>query len=258
HYTFDTRISEVGVESLQIVAPSLVAPLSSPTFELLSMNAVTDGWLVDVAGVEFENGFTVGSTSRRVTIDGCSMVRTSAIDGSAGYPFHYSVAGQQVLILRSSSSGPHVFAFATQARTPGPNVVFDFKASGSPTALQPHQRWATGLLIDSTTSTGGSIDLMNRGWDGSGHGWAIGFSVVWNSTADSFLIQQPPGAMNWAIGSTGKMDSSAAPGSTTSTPLPNGTFDSPGKAVAPASLYLAQLCLRLGPSAVTAIGYAMP
>ena len=67
-------------------------------------------------------------------------------------------------------------------------------------------RWATGLLVDNAHTSTGGMDLMNRGWDGSGHGWAIGFGVLWNGTADSFLIQQPPGAENWAIGSTGMLD----------------------------------------------------
>ena len=42
-------------------------------------------------------------------------------------------------------------------------------------------------------------------------------------------------------------------GSTTTTP--NGVFESIGKPVSPESLYLAQLGERLGPEAVTAIGY---
>jgi hypothetical protein len=58
------------------------------------------------------------------------------------------------------------------------------------------------------------------------------------------LIEQPPGSQNWAIGSTGTVD-----------PKSTGAIDSPGKAVNPGSLYLAQLCERLGPAAVTAIGY---
>ena len=40
--------------------------------------------------------------------------------------------------------------------------------------------------------------------------------------------------------------------------MPLGTFDSKGVTVAPASLYLAQLCERLGPAAVTNIGFTIP
>ncbi len=251
-YTFAGRIEQVGIESLHIVAPMLVAPLSSPTFELLEMSAVANAWVKDVAGDEFENGFTVGSTAKWVTIVDSSMTRTAAIDGSAGYPFHYSIAGQETLVLRCTSSGDNVFSYATQALTPGPNVALGLSATGTPTNAQPHQRWATGLLLDGLTSPTGGISLMNRGYDGSGHGWAIGWGVVWNSVADTLLIQQPPGTENWAIGTTGKLTTAAAPGSTTI--LPQGIIDSPGAAVGPSSLYLTQLCERLGPQALTAIG----
>ena len=38
-------------------------------------------------------------------------------------------------------------------------------------------------------------------------------------------------------------------------PIPNGVYDSLGAQVLPASLYLAQLCERLGPAAAAQIGY---
>ncbi len=59
------------------------------------------------------------------------------------------------------------------------------------------------------------------------------------------LVQAPPGATNWAIGVTG----AALQG----TDL--GVYESMNKPVVPNSLYLAQLCMRLGPDAVAAIGY---
>jgi len=40
--------------------------------------------------------------------------------------------------------------------------------------------------------------------------------------------------------------------------VPNGTFESVGAPVAPRSLYLAQLCERLGPQALASIGYKQP
>jgi hypothetical protein len=126
--------------------------------------------------------------------------------------------------------------------------------AGAHTNLQPHQRWATGLLVDDANTPSGGIALMNRGWDGSGHGWAIGFGVVWNGVANDFLIQQPPGTQNWSIGGTGTQTTASAPGSDAG-PLPQGIIDSQGTPVAPKSLYLAQLCERLGPAALSAIGY---
>jgi hypothetical protein len=81
----------------------------------------------------------------------------------------------------------------------------------------------------------------------------MGWAVVWNSTATSFLIQYPPGAPNFAIGSTGKYDTDSRPGG--GPVLRSGIYDSQNTPVAPRSLYLAQLCLRLGPQALRNIGY---
>src|SRR6185369_6570961 len=64
----------------------------------------------------------------------------------------------------------------------------------------------------------------------------------------------PPGARNWLIGSTGHSDASPRPFGA-GPMLPGGTEDSPGRAVGPQSLYLAQLAERLGPQALKAIGY---
>ena len=71
--------------------------------------------------------------------------------------------------------------------------------------------------------------------------------MAWNVNSPFLLVQQPPGAINWCIGCIG-------------TPViidgtPNGIFDSPGKMVQPASLYLQQLRDRIGPDALRNIGY---
>ena len=85
---------------------------------------------------------------------------------------------------------------------------------------------------------------MNRGQMGSGHGWAAGWSVAWNCTAKHFLIQQPPGSMNWSIGCIGELQHRAMPFATEPL-LPQGEIESPGTRVEPESLYRAQLKQRL-------------
>jgi len=86
---------------------------------------------------------------------------------------------------------------------------------------------------------------MNRGAMGSGHGWAIGWAVAWNCKAKSYLNQQPPGAFNWVIGSTGEKQKRARPFD--SLPfLPEGIYDAYSSPVYPQSLYEAQLRERLG------------
>jgi hypothetical protein len=243
-YSFDGRIAEVGLEGLHVVAPPMSTAISQATFELLHMDAVINGWVSDVAGEGFINGLSIGGTAKWITVEDSSFLHTAPINGSAGYPADFSIGGQQVLLLRCSSTGDHVFALVTQATDPGPNVVSSMKASGNPTNLAPHQRWATGLLLDDIQTPTGGIDLQNRADAGSGQGWAIGFGVVWNSTTNNMLIEQPPGSQNWAIGSSGTLDNGTT-----------GAIDSPGVAVDPQSLYRAQLCERLGPQALKNIGY---
>jgi len=124
--------------------------------------------------------------------------------------------------------------------------------------VQPHQRWSTGLLIDSCQAPEGGIDLMNRGAMGSGHGWTMGWGVVWNSVAKSFLIQMPPGSANWGIGNRGEEALGKMPTFDVGPELPilpRGIIESQGTPVVPASLYLEQLRERLGERAVKNIGY---
>jgi hypothetical protein len=83
----------------------------------------------------------------------------------------------------------------------GPNVVLNCVFHGN---VQPHQRWSTGILIDSCQVPEGGIDLMNRGAMGSGHGWTMGWGVAWNNIAKSYVVQMPPGSANWAIGNRGE------------------------------------------------------
>jgi hypothetical protein len=243
-YTFPGRTSELGIEHLHVVAPPMTAAISQATYKLLDMNATIDSWIEDVAGEGFINGLSIGGTAKQITIEDSSLLHTAPIDGSSGFPADYSLAGSQILLHRSTSTGEHVFSVVTQAETAGPNVVLNFTANGTPTNLAPHQRWATGLLLDGIQSPTGGIDLQNRGDAGSGQGWAIGFGVVWNSIAGNLLIEKPPGSQNWAIGSSGTLDSGTT-----------GVIDSPGALVNPKSLYLAQLCERSGAQALVNIGY---
>jgi hypothetical protein len=244
-YTFTGRIENVGVESMRVVAPTSTSAINTATYMMLGMDAVIDGWVKDVAGQDFINGMQIGGKAKWVTVQDTTLSHSVAANGSAGYPADFSADGQGVLFLRCTSQGDHVFAFVSQDADPGPNVVLDMTANGNPTNLAPHQRWATGLLLDRVTASAGGIELQNRATAGSGQGWAIGFGVAYNAQLQHMLIEAPPGAMNWSIGSTGAIDPGA----------PAGTYDSMGVAVRPHSLYLAQLCARLGPTALANIGY---
>ena len=254
-YTFAGRLTQVGLESMTFIAPPVPTPISQPIFSLLQVRALMNGWVRDVVAQDFINGLSIDGTSKWITIEDTAFTHTVPADTSSGSPADYGIDGQQILIHRSASQGDHWFSVVTQATEPGPNVVLNFSADGNPTNLAPHQRWATGLLLDNVNSPQGGIAFQDRGNAGSGHGWSIGWGVVWNSVANTLLIQMPPGSTNWSIGSSGRLTTTYEPGDPTRTPLPMGTIDSHGTRVAPGSLYLEQLCERLGPSALTNIGY---
>ena len=187
-----------------------------------------------------------------MTVENVRITHTVATKGAAK-PADFSTDGSQVLFHRCSATGDNLFYFVTGARVTGPNVLLNCSFHGNG-HIQPHMRWATGLLIDGCEVREGGIDLMNRGEMGSGHGWTIGWAVAWNCLARSYIIQQPPGSMNWTIGCKGAREKSGMPfGHQPS--LPEGAYDSYGTPVVPASLYLAQLAERLGPHAVKALGY---
>jgi hypothetical protein len=216
----------------------------------VQFNTVVDAWVKDTVSHDTATGVSTVGDCKRITIEDTTISHTMVDYVPAAKPSDFNIDGMgQVFINRSASKGANrSFSMVTESGVPGPTVVLNFAVSGISPPLQPHQRWATGLLVDNTVMEAGNIDFIDRNILGSGHGWTIGWAVVWNSTAPTFNIQQPPGTMNWAIGGKGNMGAASAG-------HPNGTFDSHGTPVNIKSLYLAQLCERLGPQALTNIGY---
>lgn len=258
-YVFPGRIEHVGLESLRVVVPAQDNPISESQYTLLRMNAVSDGWVRDVVSVDTQNSTTFGSTVRRVTLANVHIRHTVPFTAAAA-PADFAISGTQILLDRSSVTGQGVWPVVTQAGVTGPTVVLNFKSDGA--GVAPHQRWATGLLVDSSEFTGGTerrpnIAFSNREYAGSGHGWSVGWAVAWNVKADYLLIQQPPGAKNSCIGCTGRLTPILWHGNRIAVPeIPSETFESPGVPVRPASLYLWQLRERLGDTALENIGYA--
>jgi hypothetical protein len=249
-------IEQDGIESLRIAAPARTVALSDPLFRAISLRGLRDGWLRDLAIDETTEAIDMAEDTSRITVEDVAIRHTTAITTPAK-PADFSLRGGQLLLLRCTSAGDDEFYVITGARNQGPNVVLDstFRGDGH---VEPHQRWATGLLVDNVHVPEGGIDLMNRGEMGSGHGWTMGWGVVWNSSAATLLIQNPPGAANWSIGTSGEETKSAMKiigvhPRDEGPPLPQGFIESPGHPVFPPSLYRAQLAERLGASAVKAL-----
>lgn len=244
-------IRNTGIENFRITCAAQSVTINEGHHRAFYMRGVTDGW---ASGIEvFNTVNSIGiSDASRITVNRVSIMHEVPTIGAAK-PADFSGNGSQLLFNRCTVQGDNVFFFATGAKVTGPIVLLNctFRGNGW---IQPHQRWATGVLTDNCQVPDGGIDFMNRGIMGSGHGWSVGWAVAWNCRAKSFLNQQPPGAVNWVIGSEGEKTRRAIPFDTIPY-LPEGTYDAHGSPVQPASLYLAQLEERLGEKALRNIGY---
>ena len=255
-YTYPGRISQVGIEDFYVVAPAppnnLVPP--TPSYQIVMTYAVINGWARNLTGLDTLESVDIETSGKQITVSNVSITHTVTQTDGAKFEDFYVNSSTQVLFDTVSDIANNIVYFGTSSNTQGPNVIRNATFQGNG-LVEPHQRWATGLLVENTTvSSGGVIDLIDRGSDGSGQGWAIGWGVIWNASANTFTIQQPPGSQNWCIGCTGTQLTTAPPYGPTVQPggavLPEGAVDSPGIYVYPASLYQAQLNQRLGASAV--------
>lgn len=258
--TVNGLLTQIGIENFRILAAPQSVTIDEGHHRAFTMSGLSDGWARNIEVFNTVNSISV--TGRRITVDNISIIHNLPTIGAAK-PADLNGSGQQILFNRCTIQGDNLFFFGTGAKVTGPVVVLNctFRGNGW---IQPHQRWATGLLIDGCNVPDGGIDFMNRGVMGSGHGWTIGWAVAWNCKAKSYLNQMPPGSANWVIGSIGDQQKKAIPGSNETgsinynekTMLPEGIYDSHGIPVTPASLYLSQLKERLGKQALINIGYA--
>jgi hypothetical protein len=259
-YTLN-RVTQVGVENLRAIAPvpynNLVPP--TPSYQLVVSYDVLNAWARNLTAQDTLQSVDIQNYSKQVTIANVALTHTVTQQQSAKFMDFYIASASQILMDTVSDTTDSMFFFSTSSATQGPNVLRNGTFVGN-TTIEPHQRWATGLLVENTTvaeintsDSPGGINFYNRGSYGSGHGWTIGWGVAWNTAAGTGtgsaegtdIFQQPPGSENWCIGCLGIQATQAAPGG--SVVLPQGAIDSSGTYVFPASLYQAQLTQRLGP-----------
>ncbi|EJD43357.1 hypothetical protein AURDEDRAFT_66589 [Auricularia subglabra TFB-10046 SS5] len=237
-FTAPSQTQGAGIEQLQIVLqPSCSGqPINDAAcrFQAITFQPfVLDSWASTVNMTGFVAGFVrVYDGAKRITLENLVAYRDAKSDGSAGWGSDIAVEGTQVLVKNCESravDGGRSFAISTSSQTAGPNAVLNQRASLTSQVIQPHMRWAHGLLVDNSQA---GIQLINRKTAGSGHGWAINAGVAWNSDAP-FTIQSPPLGVNWGIGMRGKAGADS-----------NGTLIATGEGVTPKSLYTAQLQAR--------------
>jgi hypothetical protein len=247
HYTWSGRISQVALENLKIVAP----PVTSG-YAAISIDNVIDSWLRNVAIQDGVNCVSLSKDTKQMTIENV-MISHTVISTASAAPSDFAVTGTQILLNKCQTAGTGSWAYVMHTTGTGPIVLLNC-SSTQDRGVSPHQRWCTGILADNcnfpNAVKGGKtgIAYINRGTDGSGHGWTTGWSVAWNVITPTFTVSAAPGTENWCIGGIGARVSSS---------YPDGIFEALGSIVTPRSLYLAQLVERLGGAAVENIGYPL-
>jgi hypothetical protein len=247
-YEFPGRISQVGVENLRGVADykgERDENREDHSWTLIQFDQVQNGWIRQITSYHFAFGLArTARTTKWVTVEDCATMQpVSEVRGGRRYPYY--LMGQMILFqqLYSEESRHDV---ATGSNVAGPGVFLDCFARDAVADSGPHHRWATGTLYDNVHVPGHSIRVQNRLRLGSGHGWAGANMVLWNCAADHYMIQNPPTAQNWIIGSIGEIREPSFGYEHGEI----GIVDSHGQHVEPRSLYLAQLEDRLGPEAI--------
>ncbi len=243
-FTSGGRITNVGVENL--VGQSLATRdelNEARAWSFVGVEAAENVFIRQIESRYFPYAATLAAADSKfvTTSEARSLLATGTITGSRRYTYNVE-DGQLVLVADSTASeGRH--DFVTGSNVTGPSVFVSGTATSANSDTGPHHRWASGILFDNISVSGDRINIRDRGNMGTGHGWAGANSVVWNAKADGFIVQNPPTATNWLIGSVGTLVTEGGK---------VGTYDSLGTRVSLGdtttnptdSLYKAQLAER--------------
>jgi hypothetical protein len=229
--------------------------------------ACINGWVRDCTVKHARNAAVKTiDPSRFCTVRDCkSLEPVAPVLGGRRYPFSFNGGSLSLFYKCYTEDARH--AFAAGSRVKGPNAFVQCTALRSTTISEPHHRWCTGLLYDNVTlKEGGSFGALNRGYSGSGHGWAGANIVFWNCNGDEIVVFGPPTPeQNFAIGYTGEIrdeypterleyanDRSGYAGTSKAgvykgfALMGTGHIENPEGPVAPISLFMQQLIDRIG------------
>ncbi|PTR01550.1 hypothetical protein C8P68_101784 [Mucilaginibacter yixingensis] len=237
-YTFDGRIKEVGIENICFESEYAGDTDEDHGWIAVGLSKVENAWVRNVTSRYF--GYACVSTedgSRNVTVIDCKCLDAkSVITGGRRYSFNNT--GQLNLFMNChAKDGRH--DYVTGAKVCGPNVFYNSTAKNVHADAGPHHRWASGTLYDNIISDG-EINVQDRQYMGSGHGWSGVTQILWNCTAKAAAVQKPwVSGTNYNIGFHGRQTEGSFKG------RENGEWEGQNKdGLMPSSLYMAQYKAR--------------
>ncbi len=203
-YTWPGRISQVGIENLQLISAydKERSKDEDHAWMGITLEHVRDAW---VRGVTFRHfagsAVSVWESASRVTVVDCESLEPVSENG--GWRRHtFFTAGQQTLFLRCySEHGRHDFSVGHCAA--GPNAFVHCDARMALDDSGPIGAWATGVLYDNVNIDGDALRLSYRGTELQFSGWTAVNCMLWQCTASQLDCYKPPQGQNWAIGCWG-------------------------------------------------------
>lgn len=234
--SYPGRIVNSGIENLRMESVYNGSEDEMHIWNAIHLIGVENCWVRNVTGKYYAFSLVgVYNESSFNTIQDCAMLEPKSIPtGNRRYPFYIDKGTGNLFQRCYSDHGRH--DFVTGSRVAGPNVFLDGYAPTSLNETGPHHRWATGTLYDNIYA--GTIAARNRGGSADGHGWSAAFNMFWNCVATiGFIVENPPGSINWLIGGTGRVSGDSYTASL-------------GHPVEPRSLFIKQLTDRIGESKV--------
>lgn len=240
-YSDPGRIEDIGVENFRVEVefdPSVTEVHQGEEYyadenkatDFVVINNAKNVWVREISAYHLETSLvTVDRNAKWVTIqDNEALEMVSVLTGGRRYSYNY--VGQLALTQRSyAETARH--AFVVGSRVPGPNVFLSSSSAIDYGSSEPHHRWSVGGLFDNIDTR---LDIQDRGWLGSGHGWSGANYVTWN-TEGRLISQSPPTAQNYAIGHAGTKGNPFLPNANDPRPRDDGYWEHEGQHVDPQS-----------------------
>src|SRR5208282_1787086 len=136
-----------GVENLRAIAPvppnNLVPP--TPSYQLVVTYSALNAWARNLTAQDTLQSVDIEDYSKQVTVSNVAITHTVTQTDDAKFEEFYIMRATQVLMDTVSDVADDTIFFSTSSATQGPNVLRNGAFEGN-AYVEPHQRWATGLL----------------------------------------------------------------------------------------------------------------